>query len=286
MASATRSTALALTAFVRLRPGDDLEPLLVNYLMERRRGDGWGTTNETAHAVIALTDHLLAAGLGETTAAYAVTLNGEALADGALDTSELRDVIEIPFDALRPGENTLALTAADGGRLYYTLAERYQAARATIAADGAIVVERRYTTPDGEPVTEVAPGDLVEVRLTVRAPRDTHFVVVEDRVPAGLEPLNEGLNTTAHVADPPYWDQNWQLYRWEFYGYNNKEIRDGRVSFFVTVLPVGTSVFEYTARATHEGTFVALPAEAWAMYELETWGRSRSDVVRVTTEEE
>lgn len=284
MASATRSTALALSAFVRLRPDSELEPLIVNYLMGRRRGDGWGTTNETAHAVIGLTDHLLNTGLGETTATYTVTLNGEPLTNGLLEANELRDVIEIPFDALRSGDNTLAPAASDGGRLYYTLSERYQAARATIAADGVIVVERRYSTPDGDPVTEVAPGDLVEVRLTVRAPRNTHFVVVEDRVPAGLEPLNERLNTAAHIAEPPYWDQNWQLYRWQQYGYNHKEIRDGRVSFFVTVLPVGTSVFEYTARATHEGTFVALPAEAWAMYELETWGRSGSDVVRVATE--
>lgn len=286
MASATRSTALALSAFVRLRPGSDLEPLMVNYLMSKRRSDGWGTTNETAHAVIGLTDHLLAAGLGETSAAYAVTLNGAPLAEGALSADELRDVVEVPFDRLQAGENGLTLTAADGGRLYYTLIERYQAARETIEAGGPIVVERRYRAQgNNEPVTTVAAGELVTVRLTVRAPRDIAFVVVEDRVPAGLEPLNERLNTTAHIANPPYWERNWRLYRWQEYGYNHKEIRDGRVSFFATTLPAGTSVFEYTARATHAGTFVALPAEAWAMYELEMWGRSGSGELGVTNEE-
>jgi uncharacterized protein YfaS (alpha-2-macroglobulin family) len=282
MASATRSTALALSAFVKLRPGDDLEPLIVNYLMERRRGDGWGTTNETAHAVIGLTDHLLGTGLGETAADYTATLNGAPLAGGTLDADELREVIEIPFDQLQPGANALTLTAADGGRLFYALDGRYRAARETIDAEGAIEITRAYLTPDGKTSVEsVAPGELVMVRLMVRVPRDTYYVVVEDLVPAGLEPLNERLNTTSHDAAPDYNDPNWQQYRWQSYGYNHKEIRDGRVSFFVTTMPIGGSTFEYLARATHGGTFTALPAEAWAMYEPETWGRSASGELRV-----
>jgi uncharacterized protein YfaS (alpha-2-macroglobulin family) len=269
-----------------LRPGSDLEPLIVNYLMDRRRGDGWGTTNETAHAVIALTDHLLGVGLGETAAVFTVALNGEPLTDPTLsgpptaerniEPGELRVVIEIPFDQLQPGRpNTIDLTAAHG-RLYYALDERYRAARETIDADGPIVISRRYLSPRGDQdIEEIAPGDLVRVQITVRVPHDTFYVVIEDLVPAGLEPLNERLNTTSH-QEPDYSDMDWQLYRWQSYGYNHKEIRDGRVSFFVTTLPIGVSRFEYMVRATHDGTFVALPAEAWAMYEPEVWGRSGS----------
>jgi uncharacterized protein YfaS (alpha-2-macroglobulin family) len=42
--------------------------------------------------------------------------------------------------------------------------------------------------------------------------------------------------------------------------------------------------FSYLARATHEGEFVAMPAEAYAMYDLTTWGRSASDVVTIGAE--
>lgn len=278
MASSVRSTALALSAYVQLRPGDELEPLIVNYLMDRRRGDGWGTTNETAHAVIALTDHLLGTGLGRATAAYDVTLNGEPLAEGTLDEGELRDVVEIPLDRLQPGANTVMLTAADGGRLYYTLNERYQAARETIEAGGDVSVTRVYRAAGGSPVESVATGDLVLVRLVVRFPQDARFVVIEDRVPAGLEPVNERLNTATHDAD--FFGA--RTYSWNELGYNYKEIRDGRVSFFVTTLGGHTATFEYLARATHAGTFTAMPAEAWAMYEPELWGRSGSDELQVT----
>ena len=92
-------------------------------------------------------------------------------------------------------------------------------------------------------VESVEAGEVVMVRIMVQAPRETYYVVVEDRVPAGLEPLNERLNHTSHTIQTDYSDQNWQLYQWQYYGYNNKEIRDGRVSFFVTTLPGGTSAF-------------------------------------------
>ncbi len=278
MASDTRSTAMALSAYVRLRPGDELEPLIVNYLMDRRRGTGWGTTNETAHAVIALTDHLLGAGVGQTTAAYTVLLNGEPLAEGALTTGALRDVVEIPLDQLRPGANTVTLAAADGGRLFYTLNERYQAARDTVEAGGVVSVHRTYLSPDdGKQLESIKAGDLVLVRVTARFPQGTRFIIVEDRVPGGLEPLNERLNTTVHDAGSFGID----AYSWHDLGYNYKEIRDGRVTFFVTSQEGFTTSYEYLARATHSGAFTALPAEAWAMYEPEVWGRSASDAIEI-----
>jgi alpha-2-macroglobulin len=53
MASETRSTALALSAFSRIAPGHALESGMVRWLMAQRRTQGWGTTNETAFALLA-----------------------------------------------------------------------------------------------------------------------------------------------------------------------------------------------------------------------------------------
>ena len=40
-------------------------------------------------------------------------------------------------------------------------------------------------------------------------------------------------------------------------------------------------LFTYYARAFVAGAFTALPAEAYAMYDLEEWGRSASDRVEI-----
>jgi len=89
-----------------------------------------------------------------------------------------------------------------------------------------------------------------------------------------LEALNEGLNTTSRVS--PYYDEysDYTEYLWEGYGYNNKEIHGDHVSFFITDMNSGPTTLSYLARATTSGTFIALPAEAYAMYVPLIWGRS------------
>jgi uncharacterized protein YfaS (alpha-2-macroglobulin family) len=74
-------------------------------------------------------------------------------------------------------------------------------------------------------------------------------------------------------------------FHWRFYGYNHKEIRFDRVSFFITEVQPGTRTITYLARATYEGQFEALPTEAGAMYDLTLWGRSSNDPVTVVPAE-
>jgi uncharacterized protein YfaS (alpha-2-macroglobulin family) len=52
------------------------------------------------------------------------------------------------------------------------------------------------------------------------------------------------------------------------------------VRFFISELNA-SSTFSYLARATHAGRFVALPTEAWAMYNTQIWGRSASQEIVV-----
>ena len=73
-----------------------------------------------------------------------------------------------------------------------------------------------------------------------------------------------------------------QMFYWEEYGYNYKEIRGDRVVFFITALDKETRTFTYYARATTPGQFIALPAQAYAMYDSGQWGRSASTYVRVS----
>ena len=98
---------------------------------------------------------------------------------------------------------------------------------------------------------------------------------MEDALPGGLEALNERLNTTSHVAQA----RAEPVFYWREYGYNHKEVRDDRVTFFITEMPAGTYTYTYYARATHAGTFAALPVEVSAMYDATRWGRSASQRV-------
>jgi hypothetical protein len=276
MASDTRNTAQALDALVRIRPDDPLIPDVVRWLMAQRRQHGWGSTNETVHAIIALTDHLLATSFSEAAAstAYAVELNGEVLVEGTLGRGEPAVTLELPASALRQGENALRLVKEGGVRqLYYVVSRRVYRAQEAIASSGAVEVTRTYLdAKTSNPVDQVAPGDLVKVELHVIMPKDAAYIIVEDPLPGGLEGLNTRLNTTQHIEDVYHVPR----FYWQEYGYNHKEVHGDHVSFFVTDFPQGARTFIYYARAVHAGSFNVLPTEITGMYDRTVWGRTAS----------
>jgi uncharacterized protein YfaS (alpha-2-macroglobulin family) len=274
MASTTRSTALALSAFAHIAPQHELEPGIVRWLMNQRRPQGWGSTNETSFAILALTDHLLATEeLAATNTGYQVELNGQVIASGILGQRDPAMSLDIPAREMVSGKNQLRITQTGSGRLYYAIHHRAYLPQPEIAAAGNITVSREYLDPrTGLRIEKVKPGQLVKVQLKVTLPDNGFYMIVQDNLPGGLEALNEKLNTSSHegVADEePH-------YYWQEYGYNNKEVYGDRVSFFITEMSKGVSTFSYLARATHSGEFVSLPAEASAMYDLTRWGRSAS----------
>jgi alpha-2-macroglobulin len=278
MASDTRATALVLSAFSQIQPNHELVPGAVRWLMSQRRQQGWGTTNETAYAIIGLTDHLLATSFSESAGAtgYTVFLNGRAVASGNLGRGEPAVSLEIPAGEMVTGVNSLRIEQTGGGRLYYTLNNRVYLAQAEIDAAGPINVSRAYLDPDtNRPITTTVAGQLVKVQLTVQLAANAAYMIVEDHLPGGLEALNESLNTTSRASRATTEPHSY----WRQLGYNYKEVRGGRVSFFITEMGSGRHTFTYLARATHSGAFVAMPAEAYAMYDLTTWGRSGSGLL-------
>jgi alpha-2-macroglobulin len=279
MASTTRSTALALQALVKINPDHPMIQGIVEYLMSQRKLSGWGSTNETAFTILALTDYLLNTQSESAGLAYEVDLNGEGLDGGELGGNDLTAAIEIPASQMLAGQNTLRVRQSGSGLMYFSITERAYLPLQEIPADGNVRLERTYLdAQSGKPLEEVIAGQLVRVQMKVNLPADSFFIILEDRLPGGFEALNESLNTTSHESsalgeEPRFY--------WQEYGYNNKEVHADRVSFFISELPAGEHTYTYLARATHSGNFVALPAEIWAMYDPSLWGRSASSSMEI-----
>jgi uncharacterized protein YfaS (alpha-2-macroglobulin family) len=126
----------------------------------------------------------------------------------------------------------------------------------------------------------VQPGDVIRVEVKFTLPDEAWYVAIEDPLPGGLEGVNERLNTTSFTARQGY-DEERDEFFYQDYGYNNKEIHDDRVVFFVTHLSKGTHTFTYLARAAQAGVFHTMPAQVYLMYAPEQWGRSASGSIQV-----
>jgi len=288
----TRSTAVILDALARLDPENALIPNVVRWLMIARQDGIWETTQETAWALIALTDWMAVTGELRGEYDYSVWLNDESLAEGSVTPDTVGEPVQLQVDVaelLADVDRGNRLTVGRGpgeGRLYYTAHLKvYLPVEEIEPLNRGIIVSRQYSDPECTEgikcpeVNEATVGDVVQVRLTIIAPHDLYYVVVEDPLPAGAEAIDTGLATTSLLEQEAglyretesegwYW-----LYHWWWNWYSRSEMRDDKVVLFADYLPAGTYEYTYTFRATLPGEYQVIPTTAHEFYFPEVFGR-------------
>lgn len=277
--SAVETTAALLTIVSALDSKAPLAPRLAEFLARRQQGGWWRTTSASAAAVTALADYVAAT--GENSADYSadLELNGKPLtsfriAQGKVVSGPAR--LSIPAADLKNGVNTLRLKKDGNGAAYLNTAIDFNVPPEAAASSPELKLERtlyrissrkdgtrwlREYTPlkPGEPL---APGDDVEIRLTVENKKSLEYVILEDRLPAGFESREAD-------RDPRFADESG--YRGWF---SHRERRDEKLAFFITSLPAGRHEFRHVIYPELAGRVMALPAAGWPMYQPEMRGES------------
>ena len=126
-------------------------------------------------------------------------------------------------------------------------------------------------------------GDVIRVDLTLIAPNDLYYVVVEDPLPAGGEAIDTGLATTSLLDQGPELARQVggrrSYYWWWWHWYSRSELRDEKVVLFADYLTKGTYEYSYTFRATLPGDYQVIPTLAREFYFPEVFGRERWEAV-------
>lgn len=290
----TRSTAIVLDTLTKLDPDNELLPNVVRWLMVVRRAGIWETTQETAWALIALTNWMVETGELDASYDFALYINDaqQASATASRETIQQNVRVSVPVSELR-ADTTNALTVArtsGAGRLYYTAhLQIYLPVELIEAEDRGFAIQRRYTMADCDApdrrdcpeVREVKLGDVIRVDLTVITPHDRYYVVVEDPLPAGAEAIDTGLATTSLLAMSPRLERENSRFWWWWHWYTRSELRDEKVVLFADYLTAGTYEYAYTFRATLPGDYHVLPTTASEFYFPEVFGRSDGRLITI-----
>ena len=293
LASAHRVDAVMLDALIQDQPASDLIPKLVTGLLAGRKGGRWLNTQENTFALLALDRYFQTYEKTAPSFVARVWLGTDYAGDLAFRGRSTKSFqINVPMqDVAMHDKQALTIQKDGAGRLYYRIGMRYAPASLQLApADYGFVVERRYegiddpkdVTRDAQGVWHVKAGARVRVKLAMVNDNRRYHVALVDPLPAGLEPLNPSLATTAPIpASTSTGDDVGSArrgYGW-WYGpwYQHQNMRDERVEAFAAELYEGVHHYEYAARATTPGTYVIPPAKAEEMYMPETFGRSGSD---------
>jgi hypothetical protein len=277
----TRTTAIVLGTMVKLDPDNPLVANAVRWLMAHRTDGRWANTQETAWTLMALTDFMVASGELEADYAYEVAVNGELQLQGKANAATLREAQQLQIDLnnlLLDELNRVAFGRSDGpGNLYYTThLQAYLPVDQVQPLDRGIVISRSYFDPaDREtPITQIEQGETFLARLTIVVPNTLHYVVIEDFLPAGVEAVDQSLQTSQQVGAPERytWDEV-QERGWGWWVFNHVELRDEKVVLSAELLPAGTYEYVYLVRAAIPGEYQVIPPTAQEFYFPEVYGR-------------
>ena len=291
-----------------MRSGETGVPLDVPFELVRvitqARGsrDHWENTQENMFCMSSLLDYAKRYETVTPALRAAATIGGAPL--GTAQFGNVRDeaiTLSLPIGPSDPGTRTqVAIERTGLGRLYYSVRMRYApTADAAVEVSAGIDVRREYSVQrDGEWVLLASPmqvrrGDLVRVDLYVSLPTARHFVVVDDPVPGGLEPVNRDFANASLVdaaagefkaAGGSWWFRfgDWRSYgvsRWSFY---HQELRHDAVRFYSEYLSPGNYHMSYSAQAIAVGEFTVMPTHAEEMYDPDVYGKSLPGTLLVT----
>jgi hypothetical protein len=266
---------------VTLDPESNLIPNVVRWLITNRTNFHWRTTQETAWAVMALTDWMRISGDLSPNYGYSVTYNDEIRLQEIATSETIRETQELIIsvqEMLQSEVNTIQFSRTDGnGGLYYTAHLNVNLPVPEISAlDRGISIARRYTLAGddgGTPITEARVGENVQVHLTIVAPQALHYINIEDPIPAGVEAINPNLQTSQQIGTRPNFNRIDPNRGWGWWWFSNIEFRDEKVVLSASYLPAGVYEFVYTVRPVLPGVYNVIPTTGQEFYFPEIYGR-------------
>jgi type II secretory pathway pseudopilin PulG len=239
------TTGLAIQAFARARSHNALVREGCNYLQTKQSpGGGWHGTQATVQALRAA----LAVNNGSNKGTIHVVVNGQQAKPISL--SDNSKPISAPLDRfLAHGRNTISLRAEEDASPAYQVVGRYYTR--------GWPTERTTT---GSPITvdydhsTVRPGDIVNARARVNAPRTMTMPMIELSIPPGFTVVTDDFDRMKAQGTIARYD-----------------LTGSQVILYLRELPGGVQqTFAYRLRAAYPASVTVRPSAVYPYYEPQT----------------
>jgi alpha-2-macroglobulin len=313
LASPMREQCAILDAFVaygeresgKALVGDVPFKLVRAITQDRKNRDYWQNTQENLFCGNALVDFARVYENEKTDMVFKAVMDDKTIGNAKFtDPRNVAVTVSRPNKADDAGRKTaLNIYRVGSGRLYYATRLTYALPlELSQPANAGIEVHREYSVErDNKWQLLASPfnikrGELVRVDLYLSVPAARNFVVVDDPVPGGLEPVNRDLATTSEVdarkadfkaAGGSIWFKyndwiDFDTSRWSFY---HQELRHDAARFYSDYLPPGNYHLSYAAQAIATGSFSAMPTMAQEMYDPDVYGKTEGFKLNVSEQD-
>jgi len=269
--------ALLIEVFQEVTHDEESVEQMKVWLLKNKQTNHWASTKATTEAIYSLLlngkDWLAAeAGLEVKIGDNFVDLKSETSAAGYIKASWNKSEIK---PEMAHAEISKTSPGIVWGGLYWQYFEnlnKIKASSSGVQLEKALFLKKN--TEKGAVLslitnnTPIQIGDVITVRLVIRADRDLQFMHLKDMRASGFEPVNV-----------------LSAYRWQDgLGYY-ESTGDAATNFFIDRIPKGTYVFEYDLRANNAGSFSSGITTLQSMYAPEMSAHSEGMHVNITPAE-
>ena len=254
----TETQAALIEAYAEVANDQKSVDELKLWLLRQKQTHHWPSTRATADACYALL--LRGADWLAPGQPVQVTVGSEKVTPDKLAAGTGYFKHTWPAGEITPAQGRVTVAKPDAGVAWGALYWQYfeQLDKLTDAATGLQLTRqlfREQRTAGGPvlaPLTPAAPlqvGDVLVVRLVLRADRALEYVHLKDQRAAGLELINQ-TSGYQYQSGLGYYESP----------------RDAATSFFISYFPKGTHTFEYRLRAAQAGNFSGGLSELQCLY--------------------
>ncbi|RYU77928.1 alpha-2-macroglobulin family protein [Hymenobacter persicinus] len=244
------------------------------WLLKQKQTQSWESTRATADACYALL--LRGSDWLQPTQPVRVTVGGIPVVPTAQQAGTGYYKTTFPAAEIKPSQGKVTVQKTDAGVAWGALYWQYfeQIDKVTAAATGLQLERQLYREqrtaggPVLERLTAATPlrvGEVLVVRLVLRADRDLEYVHLKDQRAAGLELIGQTSG-----------------YRYQGGLSYYESPRDAATNFFIGFFPKGTHTFEYQLRAAQGGDFSAGLSQLQCLYAPEFTTHSAGTRVQIS----
>lgn len=270
------TTSMVMLALLKVKPEVKELDKAAYWLLKQKGSEHWGSTRDTAVAVMALSEYMGEKGIksaGEQAVRF--RLNGKewrTVPKEILFSDKAGSFMEIGKEDLAAGKNSLEIEKQGGHELFANMFLSYYSEEEETKTEGLpLRVSRRYYRLEREdrvltiePVeheseaVEFEPGEEFLVRLSVYSERDAEYMVLEDFIPAGFQVIE---NVRGYRFEDDIINE-----RLKYTDVSHREVRDDRMVFFFDTMKKDERHYYYLMRAALKGKYRVNPAVIRSMY--------------------
>lgn len=272
LGSTLRSNCAALSTLLASKDRDAELAMKLTRTISQARGSRthWENTQENVFCTRALIDY------ADAFEAVPLKMTAQAALDaqplGSVQLAEGRSaVIDKALDGkASDAARQLQISGEGAGRAYVTTTLRYATPPPTSPIEAGLTIARHYFVrrnntwqPLSGPVMTVQQGEQLKIELSLAVPAWMTYVVVDDPVPAGIEPVNPDLATASGLAADEMANAS-PSYPYPFY---YRALRFDAVRFFADGIDAGHYKLAWIGQAVATGEFTVTETHAERMYD-------------------